>query len=50
MIIVGGEATTDLKDLWALDLEKKIWYNPQINFLDLYAAKRFHTVTAINDH
>ncbi|CDW71485.1 kelch repeat [Stylonychia lemnae] len=50
MIIVGGEATTDLKDLWALDLERKIWYNPQINFLDLYAAKRFHTVTTINDH
>jgi len=28
MIIVGGEATTDLKDLWALDLERRIWYNP----------------------
>jgi len=50
MIVVGGEANSDLKDFWALDLEEYVWYKPDINFLDHYTPKRFHSVCAINDH
>jgi len=25
MIVIGGEATSDLKDFWALDLESSTW-------------------------
>jgi N-acetylneuraminic acid mutarotase len=32
-----------------LDLEKKVWYKPDIEFKDFYTAKRFHTVNSIND-
>lgn len=49
MITIGGEATSDLKDLWALDLEEKIWYKPEIAFLDYFTPKRFHTINAINE-
>lgn len=50
MIVVGGEANSDLKDFWALDLEEDMWYKPDINFIEHYTPKRFHTVCAINDH
>ena len=50
MIIIGGESTSDLSDMWALNLNNNTWYQPEINFLQPYTGKRFHTVTAINDH
>lgn len=50
MIIVGGEANSDLKDLWALDLEERLWHKPEISFFDSYTPKRFHSVSALNDH
>jgi hypothetical protein len=49
MIVVGGEANSDLKDLWALDLEEQVWHKPEISYNDHYTPKRFHTVCAIND-
>ena len=32
MIVIGGEATSDLKDFWALDLDKGMWFNPDVEF------------------
>jgi hypothetical protein len=48
MLVVGGEATADLKDFWALDLEEGKWHNPEINYLDTYTPKRFHSVNSIS--
>ena len=50
MIIVGGEANSDLRDVWALDLEERVWLKPEITFCDTYTPKRFHSVSAIDDH
>lgn len=30
MIVTGGEANSDLNDMWALDLEDQIWYKPEL--------------------
>ncbi len=49
LITIGGESTADLKDLWAFDLEEKLWYNPNIEFRDYYSAKRFHTINQITE-
>lgn len=49
MIVIGGESNSDLADLWALDLEQKMWYKPEINFKDPFTPKRFHTVSALNE-
>jgi len=49
MVTIGGEANSDLKDFWALDLDEQIWYKPEIDFLDYFTAKRFHTINAITD-
>lgn len=49
MIIVGGEANSDLRDIWALDLDTLIWYNPDVSGFDNYTPKRFHTVCTITD-
>jgi hypothetical protein len=49
MIVIGGEANSDLKDFWALDLDEMVWIKPEINFQDHYSAKRFHTACPIND-
>lgn len=48
MIIIGGEATSDLKDFWALDLDTMQWYNTDVSGFDNYTAKRFHTASAIS--
>lgn len=50
MIVIGGEASSDLKDLWAFDLEEREWFQPEINYEDVYTPKRFLTVCATNDH
>ena len=48
MIIVGGESSSsDLNDLWALDLELKKWFKPSIEGHDNFIAKRFHTANTI---
>jgi len=30
MVVIGGEASADLKDFWALDLDQGIWRKPEI--------------------
>lgn len=30
MVVIGGEATSDLKDFWALDLELSVWRKPEV--------------------
>lgn len=30
MVVIGGEATSDLKDFWALDLDNNIWRKPEV--------------------
>jgi Galactose oxidase, central domain len=49
MIVIGGEALTDLKDFWALDLDSLVWRQPPIQYLQHYTAKRFHSASAIGD-
>lgn len=49
MVVIGGEATADLKDFWAFDILDGRWYNPEINYLDHYTPKRFHTANSINE-
>ena len=50
MITIGGEANSDLKDLWAFNLNSNTWFKPEIDFKDYYTPKRFHTISTINDH
>lgn len=50
MVVIGGEASADLKDFWALDLDNNTWRKPEVQYFEHYTAKRFHTATAINDH
>ena len=47
MVVLGGEANSDLKDFWALDLDTKKWYKPVIEGFGNYTAKRFHTASTI---
>lgn len=49
MVTIGGEANSDLKDLWAFDLEGKVWFKPEIDFTDYYTPKRFHTINTISE-
>ena len=49
MVIVGGEANSDLRDIWALNLDTLMWYKPEVQGFDNYTPKRFHTVSAITD-
>lgn len=48
MVTIGGEANTDLKDFWALDLEGRTWHRPEIDFKDYFTPKRFHTVNTLS--
>ena len=48
MVVVGGEScSSDLNDLWALDLENKKWLKPEIQGQESFSPKRFHTASAI---
>ena len=47
MVVIGGEATSDLRDFWALDLENNRWYSPELFFNEFYTPKRFHSVNVI---
>ena len=49
MVIVGGEANSDLRDVWCLDLDTYTWYKPEVQGIDTYTPKRFHTVTTVSD-
>lgn len=42
MIVIGGEGEVDLNDLWALDLEEKVWTKLRFEG-DKFTARRFHT-------
>jgi len=49
MVVVGGESnSSDLNDLWALDLETYTWFKPSIMGQESFLAKRFHTANTIN--
>lgn len=50
MVTIGGETNSDQKDFWALDLESKVWFKPELEFKDFYTAKRFHTINSINNN
>jgi hypothetical protein len=48
MVIIGGESSSsDLNDIWALDLESKKWFKPSIDGQDSFIPKRFHTASTI---
>ena len=49
MVSIGGEANADLRDFWALDLDANLWLKPEIDFVDYYTPKRFHTINTISD-
>lgn len=49
MVTVGGEANTDLRDLWALDLQERVWHKPELHFNEYFTPKRFHTINAISE-
>ena len=49
MIVIGGESLSDLKDLWALDLEQRKWIEPTIENFDSFTPKRFHTANVIGN-
>jgi hypothetical protein len=50
MVVSAGEAAVlaDLQDMWAFDLEQRIWH--QLTWLnqESFHAKRFHTASAIS--
>ena len=49
MIVSGGESNnTDMNDMWALNILKKIWYQLEIQELSCFTAKRFHTISLIS--
>lgn len=31
MVVIGGEASSDLRDFWALDLDSNTWFKPDID-------------------
>jgi len=31
MVVIGGEASSDLRDFWALDLETNTWRKPDVD-------------------
>jgi len=47
MVVIGGEAQSDLKDFWALDLENYEWKQPEVLWNDQYTPKRFHSATPV---
>lgn len=47
MVTVGGEANSDLKDLWCFDLEGRRWLKPEVDFSEYFTPKRFHSVNTI---
>jgi len=48
MIVVGGESnSSDLNDFWTLDLESKRWIRPEIQGIQNFMPKRFHTANTI---
>lgn len=49
MVVVGGEASSDLKDFWALDLDTFTWFKPEVEQFENFTAKRFHSATALNE-
>ena len=48
MVVSGGEANnTDLNDMWALDLDRKVWFRMEL-MTSLFTSKRFHTVSTLS--
>lgn len=48
MVVVGGESnSSDLNDLWTLDLELKKWIRPEVQGIHNFMPKRFHTANTI---
>lgn len=49
MVIIGGEANSDLRDLWLFNLDECCWYTPDVEGFLSYTSKRFHTATQITE-
>jgi N-acetylneuraminic acid mutarotase len=49
MVVIGGEATSDLRDFWALNLETNTWFKPDVEHFDNFTPKRFHSASVIGD-
>jgi len=49
MVVIGGEASSDLRDFWALDLDKSTWHNPDVDQFENFTPKRFHSASALGD-
>ena len=48
MVVVGGESnSSDLGDLWVLDLESRVWRQPEVDGKNTFSAKRFHTASTL---
>jgi len=49
MVVLAGEVdSTDMQDVWALDIEAGKWFNLQLPNPDNFKPKRFHTACSIS--
>lgn len=49
MIVIGGEADSDLNDLWMLSFEDFTWYRPEVKG-HKFQPKRFHSASVISEN
>ena len=47
MIIIGGEADSDMNDLWSFSFTDRTWTKPVINGGGSFLPKRFHSASTI---
>jgi hypothetical protein len=50
MVVIGGEASSDLRDFWALDLETNTWFKPEVSQFENFTPKRFHSASVLADN
>lgn len=48
MVISGGEANADMNDVWALNLHTKVWSQLEIEGVESFKPKRFHSASTIS--
>lgn len=49
IVTCGGEGRGDLNDFWAFDIQRREWCQPEVQGKETFCAKRFHTMTTIQD-
>jgi hypothetical protein len=47
MIVIGGEADSDLNDLWIFKFKSNSWVKPDIKGIQSFTPKRFHSASII---